>query len=234
MSAGSNPGADVVNFRFHITDFNASLQSSSVVSVENDQMVPGGNKGAIVMEKIEKIKTLQTKYKDLLNRCCDSQKTQCLRDINRTYEYLQLIEGKLSWSNVEDSSDCDQATYADEFQVDWEIRNDLYDEEQEIFEWLEYHYEGYECPVEIVEKRQAMLEQCRAALDDVNKYLAGSRGCKMRVMEELKRLIGDDDDDCDDDCDCDDCDDTQWGVCVGCGWNKRIYNNCNMCVECFT
>lgn len=133
MSAGSNPGADVVNFRFHITDFNASLQSSSVVSVENDQMVPGGNKGAIVTEKTEK-----------------------------------------------------------------------------------------------------MLEQCQAALDDVNKYLAGSRGCKMRVMEELKRLIGDD-------CDCDDCcGDTQWGVCVGCGYQKIIYSNCggkigcSMCVECFT
>lgn len=54
MSTGSNPGADVVNFRFHITDINASLQSSSVVSVENDQTMPGGNKGATVTEKIEK------------------------------------------------------------------------------------------------------------------------------------------------------------------------------------
>lgn len=66
MSAGSNPGADVVNFRFHITDINASLQSSSVVSVENDQTMPGGNKGAIVTEKT-KIKIIKRKHK--CNKC---------------------------------------------------------------------------------------------------------------------------------------------------------------------
>lgn len=54
MLAGSNPGVDVVNFRFHITDINASLQSSSVVSVENDQLMPCGNKGEIVTEKTTK------------------------------------------------------------------------------------------------------------------------------------------------------------------------------------
>jgi hypothetical protein len=52
MLAGSNPGADVVNFRFHITgNDHASLQPSSVVSVENDQTMSGGNNGAIVTEK---------------------------------------------------------------------------------------------------------------------------------------------------------------------------------------
>lgn len=181
MSAGSNPGADVVNFRFHITDINASLQSSSVVSVENDQMMPCGNKGAKcegAAELSAKIKILQTKYKNLLKPdAVESQKIVYLRDINRTYEYLQLVEGKVSWSKVEETVDADMVAYEDECQDDWAIHDDLYDEEQEIFEQLEYHFEGFECPVEIVNAHKAREAAHRALLDDVNQYLVEHYAC---------------------------------------------------------
>jgi hypothetical protein len=89
-----------------------------------------------------KIINLQTKYKNLLPDAVETQKVVYLRDIKRTYDYLWLVEGKVSWSQVEETVDADQAAYEEECQDDWAIDDDLYDEEQEIVEQLQYHFEG--------------------------------------------------------------------------------------------
>ena len=92
-----------------------------------------------------KIINLQTKYKNLLKHdAVETQKVVYLRDINRTYDYLRLVEGRVSWSQVEETVDADQAAYEEECQDDWAIHDDLYDEEQEIVEQLQYHFEGIE------------------------------------------------------------------------------------------
>ena len=91
-----------------------------------------------------KIINLQTKYKNLLNDAVETQKVVYLRDINRMNDYLRLVEGKVSWSRFEETVDADQAAYEEECQDDWAIHDDLYDEEQEIFEQLQYHFEGIE------------------------------------------------------------------------------------------
>lgn len=118
-----------------------------------------------------KIKNLQTKYKKLLKYdAVESQKVVYLRDIKRTYDYLWLVEGMVSWSQVEETVDADQAAYEDECQDDWAIHDDLYDEEQEIFEQLQYHFEGFECPVEIVNAQKEIDAAHQALVDDVNQY----------------------------------------------------------------
>ena len=156
-----------------------------------------GNKGANCEGEKElsaKIKILQTKYKKLLKHdAVESQKIVYLRDINRTYEYLQLVEGKVSWSKVEETVDADQAAYEEECQDDWAIHDDLYDEEQEIFEQLQYHFEGFECPVEIVNARKARDAAHQALLDDVNQCLVSAPSADLSAKtknEKCKKLWG--------------------------------------------
>lgn len=180
---GIQSGVAQNHFQFHIADMVSPLQTGGQSQNLNSSAdsLERGNKGAkcegaAKTELSAKIKFLRTKYKKLLRwDAVESQKVEYMRAINRTYDYLQLVEGKRSWSKVVKTVDADEAANQEECQADWAIHDDLYDEEQEIFEQLQYHFEGFECPVEIVNARKARKAAQQALLDDLNEWLVEQR-----------------------------------------------------------